>query len=144
MAVYHAITDLYPSPIPEAQMVQLTNDVGGDTIDVSVWEEIAEDVEARIDAAVGVRYALPLATVPRIVRRIAVRLVAWEIWARRFPEGVPEGIRSRGQRAEKELDDIARGRLTLGEQPTPEENPEMSAQLVSHTRVFSRDSLRGF
>lgn len=142
---YHERADLVPGRLTELELAQLTDDTGAASVAVdAVWEDLRVQVDAEIDGYVGTRYTVPLSPVPPLITKISVDLVVYELYARRFPEGVPEGIQRGRDRAEKKLRHMAEGLLTLGVQPALPGNSERAAQLVSHTAVFGRANMVGF
>lgn len=142
---YHDLADLYPSRLTEAELIQLTNDeTGGESIVEAVYEERRGDAEAEIDSYLGVLYALPLAETPPLVKRLSITMTIHALYQRRFPDGVPEGVRAAYTDAVALLRRLADGSATLGVQPRLAENSSRTAAVTSHTAVFSRRSLRGF
>ena len=69
-----------------------------------------------IDGYLRSRYLLPLSETPTVVKRLAIDLARYHLYARR-PEGYdfPEAIKSLHQQALKRLDEIRDGKFALGE-----------------------------
>ena len=143
---YHEQADLVPRVISSVEFVQLVQDDGADEVSedgVALYEAERADADALIDSYLGTRYELPLAEVPALVRRLSVRLTRYNLYARRYPEGVPEGIRTDFGDAMKLLDRIASGDVTLGIQPAASPNTERIVNVTTHTGLFRRGSLKG-
>lgn len=142
---YHVLADLMPARLTEAELVQLTNDdADASTVDEDVYAECRADAEAEIDGYLGARYSLPLASTPPLVKRLSITLTIFELFRRRFPEGVPAGRQADADRAHKLLEQLSRGTVTLGEQPEAPVNSERKAQTSNEAATFTRDTLSGF
>lgn len=145
--MYHAIADLYPSRLSEVQLIQLTNDeAGGDEIVEAVWSEKASEADAEIDGYLGARYALPLVTVPALVKRLSLTITIYLLYRRRYgaDEDFPAMVRRDYEDAVKMLNRISDGTITLGVQPAAPVNSERAAKLESHDRIFSRTTLESY
>lgn len=148
---YHELADLVPRRLAETELCQLISD-DPDTVAVAdlteaemeLYEEFRAEVDAEIDGYLGERYTVPLSTVPTLIRRLSITLTVVRLYERRYPEGVPEGIRRNQEDAQKLLRALADGRPTLGVQPAPSENGERVARIEGPDRVFSRDSLKDY
>lgn len=92
------------------ELMQLTDRDGDGVEDAGVLDAAIADAEHEIDAYVGARYALPLTTVPLLLRRIARDLVRYAL----FDQRAPEEVRMRHQRAVKLLESIRSGAASLG------------------------------
>lgn len=142
---YHVLDDLTATGLTEGELIQLTNDdAGAVTVDEARYGAAREEADALIDGYLGARYALPLETVPTLVRRVSVQLTVHALYRRRFPEGTPEGVKADADGAMRLLRDIASGTVTLGVQPAPTVNSERAAKVVAGERVFTRTSLAGY
>lgn len=96
----------------ETELIQLTDraepPVG--LIDEAVMDRALEDADGDIDAALAVRYTLPLASVPKILKRAACDIARYYLY-----DDVPgEDIRKRYEDAKKLLLQLATGAVTLG------------------------------
>ena len=143
---YCTLTDLQ-AVIPQEDLIQLTDDLGAGVIDQVVVDALAADAAELIDGYLRGRYALPLEPVPGIVRQIAVDLTTYRLYCRRMPT-VPEGIAARQANAQKLLDSIQSGKLTLGASaPLSDQVVAASsggAVVAAPERLFSRETLSAY
>lgn len=125
------------------ELVQITNptDHTATVINASVLASAIDDIEALIIAKLAVRYAMPLATVPRVLRNIACDLVR----ARLYEDRITDHVKDREKAALQLLDQIAAGQLSLGlddlQQPTAVID---GPQFTEPARVFSGASLADY
>ena len=141
---YHSLSDLVPAYLPELDLVQLTNDDGGESVDTDVYEGQRAKADGEIDGYLGHRYTVPLSSVPELVSDLSARLTVYRLYRRRYPTDTPESVVKDYQMAVRLLRDLAKGIPTLGVQPVPSPNTERTGRVVTHSSVFSRSSLRGF
>jgi len=141
---YHSIADLVPDYVPEADLVQLTNDAGGATVDTDVYEGLRARADGEIDGYLGHRYTVPLSTPPALVVDLSARLTLFKLYRRRYPTDLPDSVVADQKAVMRTLEGLAKGIPTLGAQPAPTANPERIALVTKHTKVFSRDSLKGW
>jgi phage gp36-like protein len=94
-----------------AELAQLTDPVAGAQPDASVIARALADADAQVDLALSKRYALPLATVPAVLVRIAADIARYLLWNDR----ATEQVRARYKDACVLLDRIAAGDVQLGE-----------------------------
>lgn len=103
--------------LPQAELVQLTDDDADGSPDTGVVDEAIAEADAEIDSYLARRYEVPLDPVPVLVKKLSVDLAIWNLYSRR---SVDEPIRKeRYQAAVKLLQAIADGRATLGVDPEP-------------------------
>lgn len=141
---YHELAELSPGQIPEADLVALTCDSEEEsTVDEAIWTTCAAAADALIDGYIGRRAALPLEEVPVVVRQLSVDLTLVNLYRRRFGK-LPEDVKDRLETAERRLRDIEAGRLSLGLQPAPSANTELTGRVLTRPRVFTRATMRGF
>lgn len=144
MGAYISQSDITPGLVEERHLVQLTQDAPGvDTVDTAVLAAVITAAEAEVDGYLGVRYALPLASVPAMVKALAARITVYRLHRRR-PGTIGEDLQKDYERACAQLDRIAAGTLALGPQPEPGENPERVIQSSYTTPVFGRTNLESF
>lgn len=144
MGAYVGESDLIPSYIEERIAVQLTNDEpDGTTVVSAVVDDMIADAEAEVDGFLGARYALPLATVPRLVRQLAARVSRYRLYARR-PGAIEDWLQKDYDAACKVLAQISKGTVTLGLQPEASPNPDRTAVTTSTPPIFGRGNLDVF
>ena len=125
------------------ELVQITNPTDPEAVAVNaqrVTDAIA-DIDALIDAKLQVRYALPLATVPRVLRNIACDLVR----ARLYEDRITDHVAAREKAAMRLLDEIQAGTLSLGLDDAQQATPASSGpQFTSAGRVFTPGTLADY
>lgn len=84
-----------------------------DVVDAQVVDTAIERASAEIDAAIGQRYRLPLASVPLVVRDICIDLSHYIL-----DLDPDEDLRSRAKAARKRLEDLRDGRTVLTDAAT--------------------------
>lgn len=124
----------------ETVLRQLADRDGDNAIDQDVIDRAIADAGATIDAYLKVRYSLPLASVPPLLKPIAADLVFYQLHA----HGAPEEARNRHKDALRQLDGLAKGTQRLdvaGDEPAaPGERPRVTGP----KRLFDRDDLGGY
>ena len=125
--------------MPPAELAALTTD-SGEVPDGRVVAEAISTADAEIDAACGMRYAVPLSPVPERVRALSVDLAIYHLYSRR---GVaPEVWRQKYKDAQAFLRQVAAGQATLaGSGGEPPGADRQAADLNSDPRLFSRHTL---
>lgn len=122
----------------EAEMIDLTDraDPPVGSIDAAVMTRALETADGEIDSYLAARYALPLATVPVILRDCAADIARYRLHERGTPERVEKAYAARVAW----LRDVAAGRATLGT-GTDQLTPASAglAEMTSGGRVFGRD-----
>lgn len=140
--MYHTLAELVPDHLDAQTAIELTSeDASATEPDATRHDAAAAEAAAEIDSHIGTRYALPLATVPAVIVRLSRAITIFRLYERRYPGGVPEGIRTSYTDAVKALQAIGDGTVTLGVQPAPAANAQRAAVAGGHTRIFSRTSL---
>ncbi len=102
------------SIISNDDLVQLTNDTGGDFADTSKITEAIAYVDNIIDGYLRGRYDLPLVQVPDELRYIAADFVVYRLYSRRMYTEVPQSISEKYQNVIKILTQIQKGLFNLG------------------------------
>ncbi len=125
--------------ISQAELAALTAESGSEPDGLVVAEAIAR-ADAEIDAACGMRYAVPFSPVPERVKSLSADLAVYHLYSRR---GVaPEVRRQKYRDALAFLNQVAAGRATLaGSGGEPPAAARQSPDFVSAHRLFSRDTL---
>jgi len=128
--------------LDEDILIQLTDDADtGDVVDDVVTRAIA-DADAEIDGYCGKRYSVPFDTVPPIIRKFAVDIAIYNLYARR--KGAPEDREKRYNNAVKFLTNVSKGLISLGEND-PDSTPASNApEIENEDRIFTRTDLEDF
>jgi phage gp36-like protein len=131
--------------VAEDILTQLTDDANMGTIDDSKVDLAISRADSEVDGYCGKRYQVPFDPAPPFVKALALDITVYNLFSRR--ESVPENRKTRRDAAVKNLEQIAKGIVTLGLQdPTPPATFSSAepAVLSGNSRQFSRGSLKGF
>lgn len=123
-----------------AELAQLTDKVNGLVVDNALVAKALADAEVEINGYLAVRYPLPLAVVPDLLRRIACNLVRYRL----HTDGAPEQVRQNFEDDRRDLEAIAAGRRSLG---LPASTPAVSSAgplLAAGQPVFGGGGLDGY
>lgn len=130
--------------LPEQELVELTTE-SGNAVDAEVVTEAIAKADAQIDSYLGVKYAVPFASVPERVRSVSVDLAIYYLFTRR---SVAPELRQRNyDNAIAYLKDVAAGRAVVMDGGHEAASGSVSAQRVefeSAERVFDRDNMTVF
>jgi phage gp36-like protein len=128
----------------EAELIQLTDRAvpPSGAYDAEVVDESLSDATAEINAYLAVRYALPLATVPSTLKKLACDIARYNL----FGSNLTDEVSLRYKNAISFLKDVARGTASLGIDqdtgtgPTSAGGPDYFAD----GRVFTKESLSDY
>jgi phage gp36-like protein len=113
----------------------------GDLTEGNDFAAAADDATNLIDGYLASRYALPLVSVPTIVKAWAADIARFRLW----DERAPEEVRRRYEDAMAQLRDLAAGRLAL---PPGSDGARAAGgfefEAYANERVFTADTLKGF
>ena len=70
------------------ELVQLTNRLGGQSIDAVVLGRALADADAEIDGYLATRYTLPLASTPAVLVRLSADLARYQLCRDKVPDSV--------------------------------------------------------
>jgi len=131
--------------VEEPRLIQLTDDDGLGTIGTVRVDKAISDADEEIDGYVGSRYTVPLNPAPAILRKLAVDIAVYNLFARR--DKAPEGRTERYKAAVRFLEQVALGKISLGAadpdgNPPASDAPQMSSE--NPRRLFDRNTMRGF
>lgn len=124
------------------ELAQLTDRDAGLVIDTAVLGRALADADAEIDSYLAARYALPLATTPTVLVRLAADMARYRL----YDDRVTEAVRNRYQDAVSLLKRLASGEVRLDGAATP---PEAASGAVAVTarspaRVFGATQLESY
>jgi len=118
--------------IANNDLIQLTNDSGGDTIDTATITEAINYVDNIIDGYLRGRYDLPLTSVPDELKYLAVDFVVYKLYSRRLYTEIPQSIKDNHINVIKTLKDIQTGIFNLGIETTEAyDNPALKINKTS-------------
>ena len=131
--------------IPEEVLIQLTDDEDLGVINQTRVDEAIAQADAEIDSYCGSRYSVPFSTVPDIVKKISVDIAIYNLYSRRLEE-IPPTRAERYKNAIRQLEGIAKGIISIGEDPEPATPSQGGAETNKTTsdRIFTRDKMEGF
>jgi phage gp36-like protein len=125
----------------ETELSQRTNRVDGTTIDTTVLGRALADADAEIDGYLAGRYALPLATVPTALVRVACDVARYRL----YDDGITDVVRQRYEDATSFLKRISSGDVVLGDLAAATESADVGLAYHQFTsRQITDDSMRGF
>ena len=130
--------------IPEAAVIQLTDDEDVGEIDEAKVTEAIAAADAEIDTYCATRYSTPFATVPDPIKKLSVDIAIYNLYKRKV-EVIPEAKKDSYTNAVRMLRDIAAGKASLavgGTEAAAVESQECT--IATEDRVFTRDKMRGF
>jgi len=124
--------------IPEEILIELTDDDGVGAVDTGNVDRAIEDADDEIDSFLSLRYSLPLASTPGMVRRMSVDLAICNLYGRRPHLTIPETRKERCDTDRKLLGEIAKGKLSLGsDSPDPSSDAGVETTRSKSDRIFS-------
>jgi len=131
--------------IPEAVLIQLTDDEGLGSVNQARIDEAIKQADAEINSYCGSRYTVPFTAVPDLVRKLSVDIAIYNIYSRHM-EVMPETRAERFKSAIRHLEAVAKGLVSLGINPSPSASSDGRAETNKETdgNVFSREKLEGF
>ncbi|MBA3027444.1 MAG: DUF1320 domain-containing protein [Desulfobacterium sp.] len=124
--------------LDEETLILLTDDDAIGAVDDAIVTRCIADADEEIDSALAVRYTLPFADTPALVRKLSVDLAICNLYGRRLAV-MPEERKARCGQARDMLDKFARGLRSLD---VPEPDSKAGSGAVVSTkksdRIFSR------
>lgn len=125
----------------EREMLDVADRDDDGVVDAGVLAAAIGDAERDVDAQIGARYAVPLATVPDLVKRVAAQLARYYLHVANPPEWVRAGYKD----ALAILADIRDGRVAI-DAPAAAGGASVAGRVqgVADARIFTPDRLRGF
>ncbi|MCX7257998.1 MAG: DUF1320 domain-containing protein [Polaromonas sp.] len=124
------------------EVAQRTNRVDGLTIDTVVLGRALLDADAEINGYLATRYALPLASTPAVLVRLAADMARYMLCG----GGVPDSVGQRYKDAVSLLKRMASGEVQLADVlPVPAAGGSGNAVACrAPSRVFGADQLQGY
>ena len=126
-----------------SEVLALTDRANTGAIDASVLTAAFEQAGDEIDAYLGGRYSLPLASVPRLLVGVCCDIVRYRLCGADVSETEP--ARNRFKDALKLLEQIRDGKLTLGLDPAQQAVGTGNTVLINDgRRKFNADALSDY
>ncbi|MEW6378599.1 MAG: DUF1320 domain-containing protein [bacterium] len=144
---YCTKADIYPDQISISMVIKLTDDSGlktemDETLEAVVDKAII-DASAEIDGYCQKLYAVPLTPVPELIRKYAVDMAIYNLYARRDIE-IPEIRKDRHHQAIAYLKLVTEGKAALGAATPVADSPPNEVSISSNSAVFTRANMEGF
>lgn len=126
----------------ELEMIQLTDrDNATGEVDLTVLDAAIADAEAEVDSYISVRYAMPLASVPDIVKSMTADVARYRL----YDTEVPEIVEKRYDAALRLLRDVAARRASLDKDINGNDAQVSNGVKISKpSRVFNDSSMDGY
>ena len=148
--MYCTQADIEASLVSLRDLKVMTNggDASATTVNTTVLATQIQDADSEIDAYIGVRYELPLSTVPVLIIRLSARITRYKLYTARGGEP-EEWIKQDYEQCRKLLQDISKGVAGLGltedgETPDASAVSATAVRATSAAPVFGRTNLKGF
>lgn len=131
--------------IPEAFLIQLTNDAGGAAIDQTRIDKAILDADEVIKGYLRSRYPVPLEEpIPGLINKISTDISIFNLYSRRPELDTPENVVTRYKDAITMLKDIQKGIISLGsadEEPLPDTVGVYKSNKTEEDRIFNKSLL---
>jgi phage gp36-like protein len=128
------------------ELIQLTDDSNTGTVDQAIVSRAIAAAQDTIDGYIRGRYAVPLVSVPGVIKNISADLAAYNLFKRRNQLAVNEARELMYKKAVTQLKDIQTGTILLetatGEALAP--RPLMKTNKRTSDRQFGKDRLEEF
>lgn len=109
---YCSISDI-TGAIAESELIQLTNDAGGSTVDNDKITDAINYADNMIDGYLRGRYSLPLSSTPDELKYLSIDLVVYRLYSRRMYTEIPETVTKKFDDVMKTLKDIQKGNFSI-------------------------------
>jgi phage gp36-like protein len=142
---YCAIEDI-KKLLPEADLVQLTDDEGAGSVHPGRVKEAIAQADADIDSYLSAKYTVPLSPAPAVVRKLSVDIAVYNLYSRRL-EKIPETRSERYKNAVRMLEGIAKGTIAIGAATAPTAASDAGgpeATRAADERTFTKTTLEGY
>lgn len=142
--LYCSLSDITKA-IPEDNLIQLTDDAGLGAVDNEKIMDAIEYAGQLIEGYLRGRYSVPLSPAPELIKRIAVDMAIFHLYARRFELDMPEAMLQRRKECIRLLELIQQGKVLLDIEST--QSPGQGYYKGSKTekdRIFNKNALNQF
>jgi len=132
--------------VQEDTLIQLTDDNQSGQIDSVIVDEAVIYSETLIDGYLRGRYVLPLASVPEVIKILAVDLTIYRLYSRRFQTETSDAVTEKYKNSIKILEQIQRGIISLGIETVgrPPELGEYRTNKTFEARTFPKQVLNDY
>jgi len=134
--------------VPAQDLIELTDDdsLPPVAIDQTKVNRAITDAGELIDGYLRGRFTLPLSPVPGLINTLAVDMVIYRLYSRRFKLTPPDVVKARHGEAMQILEQVRTGKISFGMENTGgAETPDAGGPVVNAPdRVFTRDSLEDY
>lgn len=132
--------------IPEANIIQLTDDEGLGVVNQERVDEAIAYAEELIDGYLRGRYTVPLSPVPELIKRLSVDMAVFHLYSRRFELVMPESMLQRRKEIIRLLEHIQKGNVSLGIESldTGPGQGYYKTNKTAEDRMFSKNCLKAF
>lgn len=130
--------------ISESQLIQLTDDAKLGIVDVDILTRVIDASEAEVNGYLAPRYGVPVGSpVPVLVKKWSLDIAIYNLYRRR--QRMPADVRTAYEDTIKALGQVAKGVMTLGVDPPPEESSVSNqSEVLENESDWSRDNLKDF
>jgi phage gp36-like protein len=118
----------------EEELRQLTDEASGAAISDADVSAACDEASSQIDLYLGRRYAVPLTTIPSIVKQWACALARLTLWGNRAGEGTT--VRVNADDAMAVIRDVATGKASLPGQSATTTAAVVAAAVTERTSAF--------
>jgi len=141
---YCTVSDI-KKVIPENTLIQLTDDNDLGKIDQAFIFDAITQADSEINSYCGVKYSVPFTVAPDIIKKISIDIAIYNLYSRRVEE-IPDIRGDRYRTAIRQLEGIAKGTVSIGEDPEPAAHSQggVETNKTSDDRIFTKDKLNGF
>ena len=123
------------------ELIQLTDRANTGLIDVTVLNQALADADSQIDGFLAGRYALPLASMPKILVQTACDLARYNL----YKDAVTELVQKRHDDAIKFLTLVGQGKISLGLDVALQLPPATGGPVnTPATRIFNKTNLADY
>ena len=129
--------------ISAAVVIQLTDDSGGETVDLANLNAVIDDAEGIANGYLEDRYTVPLSPVPPGLKTAVVDIAVYRLHLRR-PGSVTDDVSRQFKMAMDFLRDVAKGVASLGTTTPAPDTTSHSVDFQADDRKFTDESMEGF
>jgi len=137
---YSTLDDLIKN-IPEAVIIQLTDDAQAGEVDQEKVDEAISSADGEIDGYLSTRYTVPLDPVPALINKFSADIAIYNLYSR-VAETIPDTRSDRYKNAIRTLEKISEGKIRLGGETEPPAKTQPTASFSAPERLFTREKLR--